>query len=142
MKECVRRRVMKSVIANPHCSEAAARDAMEAVWDVCYNDTRPFDRAPWNNALALPIHLLLLRILYLNDFGDCIGLQSIMNWIFLFDKNTRFFQRLSFFFVEMQRYQKDFPFKMLQHIHGWVTHPWLIFFAVQIKKMELQVSFF
>ncbi|PNS96514.1 hypothetical protein POPTR_017G120800v4 [Populus trichocarpa] len=45
-QECVRRRVMKSVIANPHCSEAAARDAMEAVWDVCYNDTRPFDRAP------------------------------------------------------------------------------------------------
>jgi len=37
---------MKSVTANPHCSEAAAKDAMEAVWDVCYNDTKPFDRAP------------------------------------------------------------------------------------------------
>ncbi|KAL5978193.1 Mitochondrial inner membrane protease atp23 [Asimina triloba] len=45
-QECVRRRVMKSVIANPYCSESAARDAMEAVWDVCYNDTKPFDRAP------------------------------------------------------------------------------------------------
>ncbi|XP_044467155.1 mitochondrial inner membrane protease ATP23-like isoform X2 [Mangifera indica] len=45
-QDCVRRRVMKSVIANPHCSEAAAKDAMEAVWDVCYNDTQPFDRAP------------------------------------------------------------------------------------------------
>ncbi|KAL5581263.1 hypothetical protein UlMin_013705 [Ulmus minor] len=45
-QECVRRRVMKSVIANPYCSEAAAKDAMEAVWDICYNDTRPFDRAP------------------------------------------------------------------------------------------------
>eukprot|EP00261_Vitis_vinifera_P038983 XP_019080226.1 PREDICTED: mitochondrial inner membrane protease ATP23 isoform X3 [Vitis vinifera] len=45
-QECVRRRVMKSVTANPHCSEAAAKDAMEAVWDVCYNDTKPFDRAP------------------------------------------------------------------------------------------------
>ncbi|KAF2316539.1 hypothetical protein GH714_041880 [Hevea brasiliensis] len=45
-QECVRRRVMKSVIANPYCSEAAAKDAMEAVWDVCYNDTKPFDRAP------------------------------------------------------------------------------------------------
>ncbi|KAJ0111421.1 hypothetical protein Patl1_02891 [Pistacia atlantica] len=44
--DCVRRRVMKSVIANPYCSEAAAKDAMEAVWDVCYNDTQPFDRAP------------------------------------------------------------------------------------------------
>lgn len=46
LKECVRRRVMKSVTANPYCSESAARDAMEAVWDVCYNDTKPFDRAP------------------------------------------------------------------------------------------------
>ncbi|XP_057983705.1 mitochondrial inner membrane protease ATP23 isoform X2 [Malania oleifera] len=45
-QDCVRRRVMKSVTANPHCSEAAAKDAMEAVWDVCYNDTKPFDRAP------------------------------------------------------------------------------------------------
>ncbi|KAK1290432.1 hypothetical protein QJS10_CPB18g00584 [Acorus calamus] len=45
-KECVRRRVMKSVLANPHCSESAAKDAMAAVWDTCYNDTSPFDRAP------------------------------------------------------------------------------------------------
>ncbi|KAK4386919.1 Mitochondrial inner membrane protease ATP23 [Sesamum angolense] len=44
--DCIRRRVMKSVTANPYCSEAAAKDAMEAVWDVCYNDTKPFDRAP------------------------------------------------------------------------------------------------
>lgn len=39
---------MKSVIANPYCSAGAAKDAMEAVWDVCYNDTQPFDRAPWS----------------------------------------------------------------------------------------------
>ncbi|KAL0406985.1 UNVERIFIED_CONTAM: Mitochondrial inner membrane protease ATP23 [Sesamum latifolium] len=45
-QDCIRRRVMKSVTANPYCSEAAAKDAMEAVWDVCYNDTKPFDRAP------------------------------------------------------------------------------------------------
>ncbi|KNA16213.1 hypothetical protein SOVF_091170 [Spinacia oleracea] len=45
-QDCVKRRVMKSVIANPFCSETAAKDAMEAVWDTCYNDTRPFDRAP------------------------------------------------------------------------------------------------
>ncbi|KAK1266380.1 hypothetical protein QJS04_geneDACA016828 [Acorus gramineus] len=45
-QECVRRRVMKSVLANPHCSESAAKDAMAAVWDTCYNDTSPFDRAP------------------------------------------------------------------------------------------------
>lgn len=53
LKECVRRRVMKSVIANPYCSEAAAKDAMEAVWDVCYNDTQPFDRAPWKIIMAI-----------------------------------------------------------------------------------------
>ncbi|PON92827.1 Oligopeptide transporter [Trema orientale] len=35
---------MKSVIANPSHSEAAAKDAMEAVWDIRYNDTKPFDR--------------------------------------------------------------------------------------------------
>lgn len=46
VKDCVRRRVMKSVTANPYCSEEAAKDAMEAVWDTCYNDTKPFDRAP------------------------------------------------------------------------------------------------
>ncbi|XP_068664905.1 mitochondrial inner membrane protease ATP23 [Aristolochia californica] len=45
-QECVKRRVMKSVVANPYCSEVAAKDAMEAAWDVCYNDTKPFDRAP------------------------------------------------------------------------------------------------
>ncbi|KAI9097959.1 hypothetical protein K1719_025730 [Acacia pycnantha] len=45
-QECVRRRVVASVSGNPNCSEAAAKDAMDAVWDVCYNDTQPFDRAP------------------------------------------------------------------------------------------------
>lgn len=45
-QECVRRRVMISMSGNPYCSEAASKDAMEAVWDVCYNDTQPFDRAP------------------------------------------------------------------------------------------------
>ncbi|KAJ0694383.1 putative peptidase M76, ATP23 [Helianthus annuus] len=45
-QDCVRRRVMKSLACNPYCSQAAAKDAMEAVWDTCYNDTKPFDRAP------------------------------------------------------------------------------------------------
>lgn len=45
-QDCVKRRVVKSVMTNPYCSETAAKDAMEAVWDTCYNDTRPFDRAP------------------------------------------------------------------------------------------------
>ncbi|KAL3347493.1 hypothetical protein AABB24_021259 [Solanum stoloniferum] len=45
-QECVKRRVMKSMSGNPNCSETASKDAMEAIWDVCYNDTKPFDRAP------------------------------------------------------------------------------------------------
>ncbi|RZC61122.1 hypothetical protein C5167_022884 [Papaver somniferum] len=45
-QECVRRRVMLSMAANPYCSQTASKEAMDAVWDVCYNDTKPFDRAP------------------------------------------------------------------------------------------------
>ncbi|XP_057531670.1 mitochondrial inner membrane protease ATP23-like [Amaranthus tricolor] len=45
-QDCVKRRVMKSLASNPFCSETAAKDAMEAVWDTCYNDMRPFERAP------------------------------------------------------------------------------------------------
>ncbi|XP_027359225.1 mitochondrial inner membrane protease ATP23-like [Abrus precatorius] len=45
-QECVRRKVMKALSANPNCFGFAAKDSMEAVWDVCYNDTQPFDRAP------------------------------------------------------------------------------------------------
>ncbi|GMI67462.1 hypothetical protein HRI_000415500 [Hibiscus trionum] len=43
LKDCVRRRVMKSMTSNPFCSETPAKDAMEAVLDICYNDTKPFD---------------------------------------------------------------------------------------------------
>ncbi|WZZ30116.1 hypothetical protein YC2023_013517 [Brassica napus] len=45
-QECIKRRVLKSLRGNPYCSEVAAKDAMEAMWDTCYNDTKPFDRAP------------------------------------------------------------------------------------------------
>nr|TKW05037.1 hypothetical protein SEVIR_7G150000v2 [Setaria viridis] len=45
-EDCVRRRALMSLKNNPYCSEAAAKDAIEAVWNICYNDTRPFDRAP------------------------------------------------------------------------------------------------
>ncbi|XP_054792254.1 mitochondrial inner membrane protease ATP23-like [Prosopis cineraria] len=45
--ECVKRRALSSLSGNPHCSGAAiAEYAMESVWDICYNDTQPFDRAP------------------------------------------------------------------------------------------------
>lgn len=46
LKECVKRRALKSVRNNPYCSETAAKDAIESVWDICYNDTYPFERAP------------------------------------------------------------------------------------------------
>lgn len=45
-QECVRRRVIQSLATNPNCSETGAKDAMEAVWNICYNDTKPFDSAP------------------------------------------------------------------------------------------------
>lgn len=35
LKDCVGRRAMQSGTANPYGSEAAAKDAMEAVWDAC-----------------------------------------------------------------------------------------------------------
>ncbi|KAK7310804.1 hypothetical protein RJT34_08544 [Clitoria ternatea] len=44
-QECIRRRVLKSLSANPYCF-GRAKAFMESVWDVCYNDTKPFDRAP------------------------------------------------------------------------------------------------
>ncbi|KAF9428856.1 Mitochondrial inner membrane protease atp23 [Podila epigama] len=41
---CVKRRATLSVEANPNCpSRAAAEKAVNAVFESCYNDTRPFD---------------------------------------------------------------------------------------------------
>ncbi|CAA6659610.1 unnamed protein product [Spirodela intermedia] len=46
-QECVKRRVQMSLANNPYCSgPSTAKNAMEAVWEICYNDTKPFDRAP------------------------------------------------------------------------------------------------
>ncbi|CAK8576400.1 unnamed protein product [Lathyrus sativus] len=45
-QECIKRRVLTSLSSNPFCSGSTAKDYMESVWDVCYNDTAPFDRAP------------------------------------------------------------------------------------------------
>ncbi|XP_020240513.1 mitochondrial inner membrane protease ATP23 isoform X2 [Cajanus cajan] len=44
--ECVRRRVLQSISRHRSCVGHAAKDSMEAVWDICYNDTKPFDTAP------------------------------------------------------------------------------------------------
>ncbi|XP_024516909.1 mitochondrial inner membrane protease ATP23 isoform X1 [Selaginella moellendorffii] len=43
---CVRRRANLSVAMNPHCSKAEAASAVDRVWNTCYRDTRPFERAP------------------------------------------------------------------------------------------------
>lgn len=60
---------MESVMANPNCSKEAAKDAMEAVWDICYNDTQPFDRAPWGALKAIFKRANTQRIIdWANDF--------------------------------------------------------------------------
>ncbi len=61
-QECVRRRAVLSVRANPVCpDEAAAERAVNEVWDSCFNDTRPFDEvmtapACWSVAVSLTLH--------------------------------------------------------------------------------------
>ncbi|KAG0231479.1 Mitochondrial inner membrane protease atp23 [Actinomortierella wolfii] len=43
-QECVKRRAIVSVEANPHCpNRREAEKAVNAVFESCYNDTRPFD---------------------------------------------------------------------------------------------------
>ncbi|KAI0375513.1 hypothetical protein BV20DRAFT_1040875 [Pilatotrama ljubarskyi] len=43
-QECVRRRAVLSVRANPACpDQATAERAVNEVWESCFNDTRPFD---------------------------------------------------------------------------------------------------
>jgi inner membrane protease ATP23 len=44
-QECVKRRAILSVTANPNCSSPEqAAQAVNQVWDVCFQDTRPFDQ--------------------------------------------------------------------------------------------------
>ncbi|MED6209496.1 hypothetical protein PIB30_055258 [Stylosanthes scabra] len=45
-QDCIRRRVLLSLFSNPSCVGSIAKDSMEDVWDICYNDTQPFDKAP------------------------------------------------------------------------------------------------
>ncbi|KAI0334437.1 hypothetical protein GY45DRAFT_1431638 [Cubamyces sp. BRFM 1775] len=43
-QECVRRRAVLSVRANPACpDQATAERVVNEVWESCFNDTRPFD---------------------------------------------------------------------------------------------------
>jgi mitochondrial inner membrane protease ATP23 len=44
-KQCVRRRAIDSVAANPNCT-AKAELYVDAVMERCYNDTFPFERHP------------------------------------------------------------------------------------------------
>ncbi|WLF79508.1 Mitochondrial inner membrane protease atp23 [Lodderomyces elongisporus] len=44
-QECIRRRAVLSVEANPVCkSREEAEKAVDVVWKSCFNDTRPFER--------------------------------------------------------------------------------------------------
>lgn len=43
--ECVKRRAIRSVKANPNCAEKAA-EYVDAAFDRCFKDTFPFDRHP------------------------------------------------------------------------------------------------
>lgn len=44
-QECVRRRAILSVSANPKClSKGEAEAVVDLVWKSCFNDTRPFER--------------------------------------------------------------------------------------------------
>ena len=47
-QECVKRRAALSVAMNPNCGESPekARQAVQAAFERCYFDTRPFRRAP------------------------------------------------------------------------------------------------
>ena len=43
-QDCVKRRAILSVSANPHClNREMAERTVNEVWDSCFRDTRPFD---------------------------------------------------------------------------------------------------
>jgi inner membrane protease ATP23 len=42
--KCVKRRAELSVAAQPHCAGDKAREAVEAVFDICLSDTAPFEQ--------------------------------------------------------------------------------------------------
>ncbi|KAH7280801.1 hypothetical protein KP509_36G015000 [Ceratopteris richardii] len=46
--DCIRRRVKKSIIQNPNCPRSMLdmEKVIDQVWDTCYKDTKPFDKAP------------------------------------------------------------------------------------------------
>jgi inner membrane protease ATP23 len=45
-QKCVKRRALLSVMGNPNCDEIKAKMAVDKVFDVCYQDTAPFEYAP------------------------------------------------------------------------------------------------
>lgn len=49
MRACVKRRAVKSLRMNPHCTDSdgsAAARAVDAVFDECYADITPFEEDP------------------------------------------------------------------------------------------------
>jgi inner membrane protease ATP23 len=60
MQACVRRRSVDSVEANPACPDrATAEKAVNAVWESCFKDTRPFDEV---RALAPVFSRILMAV--------------------------------------------------------------------------------
>ena len=47
-KRCIRRRALLSVALNPMCSGTAeAESAVDRAWEICSQDTAPFEKVPW-----------------------------------------------------------------------------------------------
>lgn len=78
LKDCVRQRATKSLRSNPYCSEYMTKLAMEAVWDTCYNDTKPSDKTPWNQGLVVleHHHFLLPNLEGDNNFSTAFQFSS------------------------------------------------------------------
>ena len=60
-QECVRRRAILSVRANPACpDQATAERAVNEVWESCFNDTRPFDEVSERSEMFGVVTLLTM----------------------------------------------------------------------------------
>lgn len=118
---------MKSVTANPYCSEAAAKDAMEAVWDVCYNDTQPFDRAPWNTVTGTCIEDSGL-------LGETLLFSHFYWQMIYFSNKIHFIQEISSKFSFRWLHEEILLFQIvIQTVHQWLT----LFFVLHFKRIRI-----
>lgn len=78
LKECVRRRAASSVSKDPRCTEYLTKLALDSVWDICYNDTKPFDKVPWYSLLVVVLDYAW-DICY-NDTKPFDNLGYLLQW--------------------------------------------------------------